>query len=155
MQAELQLELSIKIITNKTKKKMAYISSNGDLTSRKKFTIFSFFRGLLSGIFNFFSLFITSITGNPVEIQRRERLTTRTLHRNRMQGSNVRTFRNLGVAQVSSFTSVRAFFYWIVWNDVWCVAETSYYIEQTMGGVQSHHLFYCLPIHFLFTVDPL
>mmetsp|Transcript_11909 Transcript_11909/g.22303 ORF Transcript_11909/g.22303 Transcript_11909/m.22303 type:complete len:158 (+) Transcript_11909:1355-1828(+) len=84
-----------------TTNNMAYISANGELKSRKKFTIVGFISGLVSGIFQFFSLFVTSITGSPTQIQTRERMTTTArpaFQRNRMKGSNIRTVRNLGVA---------------------------------------------------------
>jgi hypothetical protein len=80
---------------------MVYINSDGNLTKRKKHTIFSFINGLLASIFEFFSLFFTSITGNPARIQTRMQGAARPPLRNRTQGSNIRTVRNFGVAQVS------------------------------------------------------
>jgi hypothetical protein len=80
---------------------MVYINSHGNLVDQKRFTLFGFLQSILAGIKDFFSLFLASITGNPAQIQVRQRRdSNRPLPRNRVKGSNIRSVKSLGTAEV-------------------------------------------------------
>ena len=84
---------------------MVYISSDGSVNSKPKFTIVGFITGILSGIYNFCALFLSTITGNPAQIQvNQNRGSTGSrlgagngaFKQNRKRGGNIRQVKNLG-----------------------------------------------------------
>lgn len=97
---------------------MVYIRADGSLATQKKFTPFSFVSSIFRGIIDFFSLFFSSITGNPAHItvgantngNRRRNANQGSGSRlggsgaglggNRVKGSNIRSVKNMGTAQV-------------------------------------------------------
>lgn len=91
---------------------MVYISSDGSVNSKPKFTIIGFLTGILTGIYNFFALFLSTITGNPaqIEVNQNRRNTGSRLGSgngafkpNRKRGGNIRQVKNLGESIVFFF----------------------------------------------------
>lgn len=88
---------------------MVYISSDGSVNSKPKFTIFGFLQDTISRIYNFFALFLSTITGNPAQIQvnqNRRSAGSRlgsgngAFKPNRKRGGNIRQVKNLGTSIV-------------------------------------------------------
>mmetsp|Transcript_21453 Transcript_21453/g.31764 ORF Transcript_21453/g.31764 Transcript_21453/m.31764 type:complete len:85 (-) Transcript_21453:287-541(-) len=77
---------------------MVYINSNGNVAEGRTFTLFGFLKSIITGTVDFFSLFLASITGNPAQIRDRQG-DSRTMQRNRVRGSNIRSMKSLGTAK--------------------------------------------------------
>jgi len=75
---------------------MVYIGPDGNVSDTKPRRTFGLLTDLFMGLYNFFSLLFSSLTGNPNRIQRAD--PDLNIRRNRVRGGNVRNLKNLGTA---------------------------------------------------------
>jgi len=85
---------------------MVYIGPDGKVVQRRSPWRFSIIKDIFAGVFNFFSLFFSSVTGNPDAIQAQSNSRRTEGNRyggtSRPRGSNIRGVKHIGPATAAA-----------------------------------------------------